>query len=61
MPPTHDRYSDDDDYLILEDELQRIVLRGNINPHEYITGKFFLGTNTTSKAMAFSLSRDTAP
>ncbi|XP_064637842.1 DNA polymerase delta subunit 2-like isoform X2 [Lineus longissimus] len=36
--PILTRYTHEDDELILEDELQRIVLKGNIDVHKFATG-----------------------
>lgn len=39
MPlPSRTRYVSENDFLILEDELQRILLIGNINAGEVFTG-----------------------
>ncbi|XP_013789110.1 DNA polymerase delta subunit 2-like, partial [Limulus polyphemus] len=39
MPqPLRIRYTDDSDEIILEDDLQRVVLNGNINVHSLVTG-----------------------
>lgn len=39
MVPPRERYTDDADELILEDELQRIKLKGKIDVHKMATGK----------------------
>lgn len=36
--PARSNYNDENDFIILEDELQRIKLEGNINAPELITG-----------------------
>ncbi len=38
IPPNREQYFDESDELILEDELQRISLRGNIDVHQSVTG-----------------------
>ena len=38
MPPSKERYFDESDELILEDELQRIALRGTLDVQQYVTG-----------------------
>ena len=38
MPPSKERYFDESDELILEDELQRIALRGKLDVQQYVTG-----------------------
>ena len=38
MPPSKERYFDESDELILEDELQRIALRGKLDAQQYVTG-----------------------
>lgn len=36
--PLRDHFVDESDMLILEDEMQRIQLLGNLPVHEYVTG-----------------------
>jgi DNA polymerase delta subunit 2 len=39
MPqPVRDKFIDEADELILEDELQRIILRGEIDVQSFVTG-----------------------
>lgn len=33
-------FTKDDDYLILEDDLQQVVICGNIDPQSHVTGKY---------------------
>ena len=41
MPqPTRAKFTDESDKLILEDELQRITLVGDIDTHSFVTGIF---------------------
>ena len=45
MPPSKERYFDESDELILEDELQRIALRGKLDVQQYVTGKKFTNSH----------------
>ncbi|KFM73978.1 DNA polymerase delta subunit 2, partial [Stegodyphus mimosarum] len=36
--PVTEEFTNDDDVLILEDNLQRVILCGNIDPHSHVTG-----------------------
>ncbi|XP_015907369.1 DNA polymerase delta subunit 2 [Parasteatoda tepidariorum] len=36
--PVTEHYTSDDDYVILEDDTQRVMLCGNIDPHAFVTG-----------------------
>lgn len=39
--PIRNNYADDSDILVLEDEVQRIQLLGEINVHNFVTGVVF--------------------